>query len=346
MIKRNVFFLYLSISEICFDTAVSKLDGSILTIGYLVPWEQGWLVGPHLGSAVMLGIKEVEKRQLLPGYHLKWEMRDTYCEPRRGMQMAMDLWFSEDIDVFIGPACSVVCEPVSLLSAAWGIPVISWACSGMSLSDKHAHPTFSRAAGSSLDRIPPIASVPGRFGWNRTCIITTPQLIFKSLAEELFKEIQQQGQYVVLQTVESAVRGTDIIADKVQNLKNLFTSFINKFSFIVLLTYPIDMRIMLISAYDVGLLNGDYAFLTLEYTLTIMDTPQTYRPDVDDIIYDGLLALGPSWPSGGAWDNFRQDVIDMLQDSRFDYLPHIPAEASVDDVDNYAGLYYNKTTQV
>ena len=56
-----------------------------LMLGYLLPWEREWLVPQTIGSAIIVGIEEVYKRQLLPGYEIDWTWRDTYCNPKRGM---------------------------------------------------------------------------------------------------------------------------------------------------------------------------------------------------------------------------------------------------------------------
>ena len=60
-----------------------------LTLGYLVPWAEDheWEIGPYVGSAIILGIEEVHRRQLLPGYDIEWILRDDYCEKQRGMQV-------------------------------------------------------------------------------------------------------------------------------------------------------------------------------------------------------------------------------------------------------------------
>jgi hypothetical protein len=60
---------------------------------------------------------------------------------------------------------------------------------------------------------------------------------------------------------------------------------------------------------------------------------------MDEFIYEGLMAIGPSWPSGVEWDEFRHDVIDTLQDPRFEHLPHLPPDANIDQVHEYAGMY-------
>ena len=70
-------------------------------------------MGPLIGSAFLVGLEEVKRRRLLPGYEIEWVLRDSWCRPRRGMQMVIEIWDEvDDLDAIIGPGCSVVCEPV------------------------------------------------------------------------------------------------------------------------------------------------------------------------------------------------------------------------------------------
>ena len=73
----------------------------------------------------------------------------------------------DDLDAFIGDGCSVVCQPVSLLAAAWRIPVVSFGCTSDSLSDKITYPTFTRVEGTWSILAPVIKDLSGKFGWNR-----------------------------------------------------------------------------------------------------------------------------------------------------------------------------------
>ena len=61
-----------------------------------------------------------------------------------GFHAAVDAWQSMGgLDAVIGAGCSVVCQPVSLLAAAWNIPIVSYSCSSSSLSNKRTYPTFT-----------------------------------------------------------------------------------------------------------------------------------------------------------------------------------------------------------
>ena len=83
-------------------------------------------------------------------------------------KVIVDLWDSvTDLDAIIGPGCSTGCQPVSLLAAAWGIPIISWGCGSGTLSDKSIHPTFTRVDSTWLTRIPVFTGMAHMFKWKR-----------------------------------------------------------------------------------------------------------------------------------------------------------------------------------
>ena len=61
-------------------TVPGRAVNNTLTIGYLLSWSHEWAVGPFIGSAIIVAIKEIRKRQLLPGYHIDWVHEDTWCQ--------------------------------------------------------------------------------------------------------------------------------------------------------------------------------------------------------------------------------------------------------------------------
>ena len=83
---------------------LNKTTNSTLNLGMLIPWTQEWDLGPTMGAGAVLGVEEVKRRGLLPGYEIEWIWRDTYCKPRQGLAMAVDMWshFDGDLAAFIG----------------------------------------------------------------------------------------------------------------------------------------------------------------------------------------------------------------------------------------------------
>ena len=244
----------------------------------------------------------------------------------------------EDLDAFIGPGCSVACEPVGLLAAAWKIPLVSWAASSATLSNKDAYPTFTRVEATWLDLAPVFDSLTDVFNWSRIGIITTQEDVYRLTAIAIMEEMQKSGKKVILNVVATTVRGDQYDAESLQSLSNIMESMKAQVRVLLLMTYPVDMRNMLLIAMDMGMMNGEFVIIVGEYSMTIMDTVQTYRPEADEIIYNGLMTVGSHSTVSPELEAFNQKVIDAFQDPRFDHLPHLPVTASPDQVNIYAGI--------
>ncbi len=270
-------------------------------------------------------------------YEIKWVWRDSYCEPRHGMQMMVDMWNSvPDLDAIIGDGCSSVCQPVSLLAAAWGIPVVSWGCRSGSLSDKSIYPTFTRLDGTWQSVVPAFNDVADMFGWTKIGILTTTEDVFKLTAEAIRDDMQKHGKEVVFRVVATTVQGNEINQNKLQALQETITTMKTEVRIFCLMTYTADLRNMLIIAYDEGMLNGDYAFIGSETNIGV-GQEWSYRPEMDQYIFNGVLGVGVKSPSGPEYDALLQRTIDAFQDPVFADVPHLGPTASIEDVNVYAG---------
>ena len=80
----------------------------------------------------------------------EWWLSPTnvFCSRSKlGFKAAVDAWSEiADLDGLVVFTCSIVCQPVALLAAAWNIPIVSYLCSSSLLSDKEVYPTFTRTA--------------------------------------------------------------------------------------------------------------------------------------------------------------------------------------------------------
>ena len=308
-------YLCLTLQSASSNNIQGSIRNNTFTLGYTISWNKGWRIGPQIGSAIILGINEVHTRQLLPGYSIEWVLADPQCEPRRGMQVAVDIWNSvPDLDGFISDGCSVVCQPMSLLAAAWKIPVISWGCTSASLSDKTIYPTFTRVEGPWNNLGPVFDGLANMMGWDRVGILTNPEDIFKLTAEAIRDEMVQNGKTVIFYVVETTIRGDNVDKEDLKNLRHTLQAMMSQCRIIYLLAYSRDLRIMLVTAMDLGMMNGQYAFVALEFSIEL-GANWTYRPEVaDDKIFDGLIGIGVKKPSGPQYDRFLQDVLQAFQE--------------------------------
>ena len=168
-------------------------NDKVLNIGLLLPFS-GWPVAQKMGSAIIVGIEKVKTEGILPDFDLSYLFIDTKCSAYHGLTGAMDIWSNlTDLDVFIGGGCSVVCEPVALVSAVWNTPHVSWGCNSADLSDKHKYPTFSRTVGPWVSLAPMVADLMKTFGWTRAGIVATTANIMQLTANAFRDEILSRG---------------------------------------------------------------------------------------------------------------------------------------------------------
>ncbi len=310
-----------------------------LTLGYFVTWEIGAIIGPYVGSAIILGIQEVYDRDILPGYKIQWLLRDDYGEPRRGMQVAVDIWDSvEDLDGFIGPLCGAVVKPVSLLATAWGIPVISWGSTSQALTNKDIYPMYTSMSDTFASRAPVFDHMCEIFGWKRIGIICNQNEPFKSQGVALLKEIRRNNKDAEIQVVKRTWRGDQIDIASLEALKKVMEYMKSRVRIFIVLGTSIDLRNMLIMALDLNMMNGEYGFMSnFPPTINALRPNYDYRPEADAFIYNGLIVVERYLHSSPQYDLFRQNVIDAFQDPQFDHLPHLLPNASIGDVRPHAG---------
>ena len=56
-----------------------KAENNTLTIAFAFSWTGVWPAGRTIGGAFVVGLDEVHRRNLLPGYALEWKFRDSSC---------------------------------------------------------------------------------------------------------------------------------------------------------------------------------------------------------------------------------------------------------------------------
>ena len=190
-----------------------------LNIGVLLPYTRGWPVGFKIASGVILGLEELQNRDLLPNVNITWEWRDTHCAAQQGVSAAVDLYQSLQayggIDAFIGGGCSTVCQPVGLFSGSINIPQISFGCTSPTLSDKSTFTTFTRASATYTTLAPMYLRLVQEFLWNRIAIITTPQAIWSILALRSRQVMEAAGMKVFFHSFDPV--GTDPV--KISKMK-------------------------------------------------------------------------------------------------------------------------------
>ena len=311
-----------------------------LKLAYLIPWSRGWKMGPYIGSAFLLGIESVKERQLLPGYEIEWTWSDTQCEPLRGIKMAVETWNKMNgLDGIIGDGCSIICESVSLLASAWGIPMISWGCASPILSDKKMHPTLTRTLGPWSNLAPMFNTIADQFGWNRVGVICDHTDLTRITAEATKKEMESAGKTVFFYIIEQTMNGKVINPVAYKKQKQIVRSMKNLVRVLFIITYAYDARNILISAYDEGMLTEGYAYICMDIAFLKEPNPTfTFRPELGKFLFDGVIIGTPFKPAGKEWDEFARQVIDSFDHPAFEDVEHLPPTAQTSEVESFGGI--------
>jgi hypothetical protein len=105
--------------------------------------------GETVAPALLAALSEISTRELLSNHDIEWAWFDTQCDAEFA-PMLDDFLSLYDVDVLVGPACSVTA--LSMLEGykfrpgdpSFAIPTLSWGAASPVLSNKDEFPTFSR----------------------------------------------------------------------------------------------------------------------------------------------------------------------------------------------------------
>ena len=81
---------------------------------------KSWNPGRTHSGALDLAVDVVNAAGWLGQYRLGYKWRDSQCDAGKGLA-AMSELLDVGVDAFIGPACSIVCEPTQLLASNRGL---------------------------------------------------------------------------------------------------------------------------------------------------------------------------------------------------------------------------------
>lgn len=160
----------------CYTNSTSLQQTKLLNIGLMIPTSGGWIAPTHIIPGADIAIETINNdSSILPNYKLYTTLVNSGCTTKDSLTVMADLWKNKQqpVRTFIGPACSVGCEPGGILAAAWNVPMVSWGCASPSLSDKKKFSTFTRTSGpySTVGKL--IQLLVKHYHWTKVGILTS-----------------------------------------------------------------------------------------------------------------------------------------------------------------------------
>ncbi len=181
-----------------------------------------------------------------------------------------------------------------------------------------------------------MTALANQFGWSRMALVGTNEAVMRQITEAAKDALEHSGKVVFFHLIESTVSGSIVNEANLQKQKQVIKNIKQEVRIIMLFMYQNDFRNFLISAYDENMLNGDYVIIGSDFEY-LLYTKQTYRPKLDDVIYNGVINRSIRKGSGPIYQKFLQDVIKDFQHPNFDSYPHLSLDADPGEIDFYAG---------
>ena len=176
-----------------------------INLALLFQWEGANPVGSRGGGAAKIAIDEInsdKERQAYgaihaAGHELSFVWKNTKCETKVGLPIFSDMHYDNELgvpfDAYIGPGCSIICEPGGILAAHWGTPVVSWGCTSDTLSQKDTYPTFARTTAPSKYVAPFFTSIMKHFSYDRVAIIYSSHHLWSLTAQILKTDFEENN---------------------------------------------------------------------------------------------------------------------------------------------------------
>jgi len=137
---------------------------------------------------------------ILNGTYLKYILGDSGCKSEMAVGAAVDMYIA-GVSAYVGPACSSSCKAAGLLSTSKGIPMVSYSCSSLSLSDTTKYPYFARTkpyvrTGTFATKA--FVAIAEKYNWKHMCIIERlDEEIYSPVADATIKEFRLRNYTVI-----------------------------------------------------------------------------------------------------------------------------------------------------
>ncbi|CAH3132089.1 unnamed protein product [Porites lobata] len=283
-------------------------------IGVLLPFSlsgqfQG--LGKALELSIEPAIQDVYTQNIVSqDWNITYTITDGGCSKKTAVGRTYELSY---VDAFIGPACSDACLPAALLTSYWNKPMISYSCSSIELSDRLYYATFARTQPFSRTyshQTPDILyQTMDFYNWTRAAIIGTEDNVWSPLAISLTQLFQRNN-------ITLPFSGFYVPSSSFS-----YTTFLSqikdKARVVFLLAFNNEVARLLVAANELGMMNGEYAFLTLDFE--IQNSWQT-EPWVGgrnmtefQALFDGIVNLSVKGPHGERFTNFSRQLSEKMK---------------------------------
>ena len=170
----------------------SSTERTALNLAVFVPTSGKWPIGNVISPAAQIAAKDInDNSKLLEDYEIRLSYHDSGCDQGVGfLEMIRTITATTSIDGIIGDGCDLICEPFGLLASEMELPMVSWGCTSIALTDKKEYTTFARTVGQRHDTVRVIMGLLRHFSWQRIGMIYTSEDVWEWMAQTIKTEFE------------------------------------------------------------------------------------------------------------------------------------------------------------
>eukprot|EP00795_Rhopilema_esculentum_P006236 gene6236-11647_t len=306
-----------------------------ITIGLFVPWT-GWPVGNRLASAAPIAIDRINADpNILKGYKINFEWKDCGCNKVMAAGGTVE-FIKTNFSVIIGPYCSKSCVPSGLIAAFYKVPMITYSCSTTELSNKKEYPTTARtlsyARTDEKILISNTLMLMKKFNWEIFTLITEISEPWLSISKSFLKQKSLSNDITDVNEVTynpQLLDGDDNYTDprEVENRKyrkGILQKAAETGRIFLFLGYYSKVRKLILAARQLGMFNGSFAFITVDFDVEDKWVNESWFRDDNgrrytiSEVYDSFLDLSAEKPDlENKHKNFSEEVRRRMADPPF-----------------------------
>ncbi|GFR92444.1 guanylate cyclase [Elysia marginata] len=270
---------------------------------FLLPYQKTSVLSlPLTQAAISLAFNWVNTNQLLPGYDLKFEIKDSACSVSTAMNEAIQAVYAKEVNVFIGP------------TTFWNIPLISPGALSDAFAEEASYPLLIRTGPNFRSVAKMTLSVMDHFGWKRVKFLYDPDGLndimdgfCRNAAASFFEELKSDP---------TKANGSSRVSKISGFLDGMESEIGNKWSVIMLCANAEDVREIMIKAHELNYDNGDYVFINLDLFSSKETLEQSwYRADDTpernaqaQKAFEALMTLTLKKPGSQDYRRFSREV--------------------------------------
>ncbi|XP_076330921.1 atrial natriuretic peptide receptor 3-like [Tachypleus tridentatus] len=262
--------------------------------------------------AVDLAVSRVRRDYPHITFQATYRKGYTACITHNAGVLAAEEYFTHGVSIFIGPGCSYALDSVARMASYWNIPVCTAAGFDASLNNDKIFSTYMRMMANTVAISRTILAVLKHFLWYHAVVLYDKSMSIGLVTAGAIRADVAKTRYDYMEVKFQTYDEEDVTV----NFTTILKSETDKTRVFIIIGTGEAVRKIMLAAYDLGMGNGEFAFLSVE----LFNNRKSFREfswfkkgdsrnQEAREIYEALFLIKFRVPTGPEYQQFVRDVI-------------------------------------